>query len=60
MLRIALVVAAVAAFPFTAAALFCTTTSSFAAEAFTSDIPPFSIEQGPRVGFVREIVVESD
>jgi polar amino acid transport system substrate-binding protein len=42
----------------TAAAFFCATTSSFAAEAFTSDIPPFSIENGPRVGFVREIVSE--
>ncbi len=47
-----------AAFALTAATLFCTTTSSFAAEALTSNIPPFSIEQGPRVGFVREIVVE--
>jgi polar amino acid transport system substrate-binding protein len=47
-----------AAFALAAAASFCTTTSSFAAEAFTSDIPPFSIEKGPRVGFVREIVVE--
>lgn len=41
-----------------AAAFFCPTTSSFAAEAFTSNIPPFSIENGPRVGFVREIVSE--
>jgi polar amino acid transport system substrate-binding protein len=41
-----------------AAAFFVATTSSFAAEAFTSDIPPFSIENGPRVGFVREIVSE--
>ena len=47
-----------AAFALTAATLFCSTTSSFAAEALTSDIPPFSIEQGPRVGFVREIIVE--
>jgi polar amino acid transport system substrate-binding protein len=46
------------AFALAAATMFCTTTSSFAAEALTSDIPPFSIEQGPRVGFVREIVVE--
>jgi polar amino acid transport system substrate-binding protein len=45
-------------FALAATALLCTVTSSFAAEAFTSDIPPFSIEQGPRVGFVREIVVE--
>lgn len=43
---------------FAAAAFFFTTSSSFAAEAFTSDIPPFSIEQGPRVGFMREIVSE--
>lgn len=41
-----------------AAAPFCIPTSSFAAEAYTSNIPPFSIQQGPRVGFVREIVVE--
>jgi polar amino acid transport system substrate-binding protein len=41
-----------------AAAFFFTTSSSFAAEAFTSNIPPFSIEQGPRVGFMREIVSE--
>ena len=39
---------------FAAAAVLCATTSSFAAEALTSNIPPFSIEQGPRVGFVRE------
>lgn len=39
-------------------AFFCASTSSFAAEAFTSNIPPFSIEQGPRSGFVREIIVE--
>jgi len=32
--------------------------SSLAAEALTSNIPPFSIEQGPRVGFMREIVSE--
>jgi ABC-type amino acid transport substrate-binding protein len=38
--------------------LLCATTSSFAADALTSNIPPFSIEQGPRVGFVREIVSE--
>ena len=43
---------------FAAAAFFCTTTSSFAADALTSNIPPFSIEQGPRAGFVREIVSE--
>jgi polar amino acid transport system substrate-binding protein len=43
---------------FAAAAYFCATTSSFAADALTSNIPPFSIEQGPRVGFVREIVSE--
>jgi len=43
---------------FAAAVLFCGTTSSFAADALTSNIPPFSIEQGPRVGFVREIVSE--
>ena len=43
---------------FAAATSFCATTSSFAAEAFTSNIPPFSIENGPRVGFVREIVSE--
>ena len=41
-----------------AAACFCAPTSAAAADAFTSDIPPFSIEQGPRVGFVREIVAE--
>jgi polar amino acid transport system substrate-binding protein len=41
-----------------AAAFFCAATSSFAADALTSNIPPFSIEQGPRVGFVREIVSE--
>ena len=41
-----------------AAACCCAPTSAFAADAFTSDIPPFSIEQGPRVGFVREIVAE--
>ena len=41
-----------------AAASFCGPTSAPAADAFTSDIPPFSIEQGPRVGFVREIVAE--
>ena len=40
------------------AALLCAPPSSFAAEALTSNIPPFSIEQGPRVGFVREIVSE--
>lgn len=43
---------------FAAAAFLCATTSSFATDALTSDIPPFSIEQGPRVGFVREIVSE--
>lgn len=43
---------------FGVAALSCVPTSSFAAEAFTSTIPPFSIEQGSRVGFVREIAVE--
>ena len=41
---------------FAAAAFFCAPTSSLAVDAFTSNIPPFSIEQGPRVGFVREIV----
>ena len=42
-----------------AAVVFCSiSTLSLAADAFTSDIPPFSIEQGPRVGFVREMVVE--
>jgi polar amino acid transport system substrate-binding protein len=41
-----------------AIALLCVPTLSPAADAFTSDIPPFSIEQGPRVGFVREIVTE--
>jgi ABC-type amino acid transport substrate-binding protein len=41
-----------------AAVFFCAPTSLFAADAFTSNIPPFSIEQGPHVGFVREIVVE--
>lgn len=41
-----------------AAAFFCAPTISFAAEALTSNIPPFSIEQGPRVGFMREIVIE--
>jgi polar amino acid transport system substrate-binding protein len=43
---------------FAAAAFFCAPTPSFAADAFTSNIPPFSIEQGPRVGFVREVVAE--
>ena len=43
---------------FAAAAFLCATTSSFATDALTSNIPPFSIEQGPRVGFVREIVSE--
>src|SRR3990172_466753 len=43
---------------FAAAAVLCAATSSFAAEALTSNIPPFSIEQGPRVGFVRESVSE--
>lgn len=43
---------------FAAAALSCATTSAFAADALTSNIPPFSIEQGARVGFVREIVSE--
>ncbi|MBI3436664.1 MAG: ABC transporter substrate-binding protein [Proteobacteria bacterium] len=33
-------------------------TSTPALEAFTSSIPPFSIETGPRAGFVREIVTE--
>jgi ABC-type amino acid transport substrate-binding protein len=42
-----------------AVVVFCAPTSSFAADAFTSNIPPFSIEQGPRVGFVREIVSET-
>ena len=42
-----------------AAVVFCSiSTLSLAADAFTSDIPPFSSEQGPRVGFVREMVVE--
>ena len=42
-----------------AAVVFCCiSTLSLAADAFTSDIPPFSSEQGPRVGFVREMVVE--
>lgn len=41
-----------------AAAFFCAPNFSLAAEAFTSNIPPFSIERGARVGFVREIVVE--
>ena len=42
-----------------AAAMFSVATlSSLAAEALTSNIPPFSIEQGPRVGFMREIVSE--
>lgn len=31
---------------------------SWAIEAFTSNIPPFSIEKGSHPGFVREIVVE--
>lgn len=43
---------------FAAAACFCAPTSASAVDAFTSDIPPFSIEQGPRVGFVREILAE--
>lgn len=43
---------------FAAATFFCATTSAFAADALTSNIPPFSIEQGPRAGFVREIVSE--
>lgn len=37
---------------------FCTMTSSFAADALTSNIPPFSIEHGSRAGFVHEIVSE--
>ena len=41
-----------------AGAFFCAPTLSLAADAFTSNIPPFSIEQGQRVGFVREIVSE--
>lgn len=41
-----------------AAAFLCATTPSFAADALTSNIPPFSIEQGPRTGFVREILTE--
>jgi len=41
-----------------AATLFGATASSFAADALTSNIPPFSIEQGGRVGFVWEIVSE--
>lgn len=32
--------------------------AGLAAEAYTSSIPPFSIEGGPNPGFVREIVVE--
>jgi hypothetical protein len=40
---------------FAAAACLGATTFSFAADALTSNIPPFSIEQGPRVGFVRDI-----
>lgn len=47
-----------AAMAFAAAASLCAPPSSFAAEALTSNIPPFSIEQGPRPGFVREIVAE--
>lgn len=43
---------------FAAAASFCAATSSFAVDALTSNIPPFSIEQGPRAGFVRELVLE--
>jgi polar amino acid transport system substrate-binding protein len=45
-------------YAFVAAAFFCAPTLSLAADAFTSSIPPFSIEEGARVGFVREIVVE--
>jgi polar amino acid transport system substrate-binding protein len=41
-----------------AAAVLCTISPTFAADAVTSNIPPFSIEQGPRLGFVREIVAE--
>ena len=47
-----------AALAFAAAALFCAPMSSFAAEALTSNIPPFSLEQGSRPGLMREIVVE--
>jgi polar amino acid transport system substrate-binding protein len=43
---------------FAAAVISCAPASSFGAEAFTSNIPPFSIEQGPQVGLVREIVAE--
>jgi len=43
---------------FVAATLYGTAISSLAAEALTSNIPPFSIEQGTRAGFVREIVTE--
>lgn len=32
--------------------------AGLAAEAYTSNIPPFSIENGPNPGFVREIAVE--
>lgn len=51
MIRHALLAVAVGAF-------FCAPALSLAADAFTSNIPPFSIEQGQRVGFVREIVSE--
>jgi len=40
------------------AVVLSATTSSLAAEALTSNIPPFSIEQGTRPGFFREIVSE--
>ena len=43
---------------FAAAILSGAPASSFATEAFTSNIPPFSIEQGSQAGFVREIVAE--
>jgi len=43
---------------FSAAACLGASLSSFAADALTSNIPPFSIEHGPRPGFVRELVSE--
>src|SRR5262245_46607844 len=43
---------------FATAAFTCAAAYSFAADALTSNIPPFSIENGSRPGFVREIVSE--
>lgn len=41
-----------------AIALLAAPTSALAVEAFTSSIPPFSMESGAKPGFVRELVTE--